>query len=465
MNKYQKELEKTFTIVSNYLDGLHQTESNVIKYRPPKELSTIVDLAIPQNGVSFEKILNSAEQYLTYATKTSHKNFSNQLFGGFNFPAFLGDLLTSLTNTSMYTYEVAPLATLMEIEIVKKMCSFVGFPNGSGQFVTGGSNANLLALLCARNKVIPGAKESGYRANTPLVIFTSDQAHYSFFKAANLLGIGTDYVVKVKTDHRGSMIPNELEREIQIQKQKGNLPFFVAATAGTTVLGAFDPIEEIAGMAENYGLWFHIDGAYGGSALLSKKHKFLLKGCEKADSFTWDPHKMMTIPLICSVILIKDKSLLLETCSSEGTGYLFHEHENKDFDLGPMSLQCGRRVDSLKLWFSWKYYGDCGYEKRINKLFELANYASKFIENHKNLELVRPRQSVNVCFRYIPEVQADLNQFNLCLRDQLAKGGKCLLNYSRIDGKVILRLVFVNPEVTESDLDKIFELILDQGRA
>ena len=463
MSADQEILQAVFNLVSDYLEELPKPDGKVVNYKDPQALRKIFDLAIQPQGIALEDIPSILEKYLAYSVKTGHGYFSNQLFGGMNLPAFLGDLITSLSNTSMYTYEVAPIATLMEIELIKKMNSFVGFEVGSGQFVTGGSNANLVALLCARNKVNPKVKNFGLHIEKPLTMFVSDQSHYSFLKAANVLGIGMNNVVKVKTDNHGAIIPEDLDHQIQISRDRGNKPFFVAATAGTTVLGAFDPIEDIAEIAEKHRLWFHVDGAYGGSVLLSKKHKHLLKGSEKADSFAWDPHKMMTIPLICSVILIRKKNLLLETCSSDGTEYLFHEHENKDYDLGPMSLQCGRRVDSLKLWLSWKYYGDMGYEKRIDKLFKLAEYASQIISNHKNLELIRPPQSLNVCFRYIPEKPTDLNAFNLNLRNSLVKDGKSLLNYSYIDRKVTLRLVFVNPDVDESDIDEIFRIIYRKG--
>ena len=460
-----KYLDAMLKLISKYIKTINDSHSSVIDYQSPEDLKEAFDLPISEVGTSFDEIISAAESYLDKSVKTTNKFFFNQLYGGFNIIAILGEILASLTNTSMYTYEVAPLATLIEKELIGKMNACVGFHHGTGQFVTGGSNANLIAVLCARNKAIPGTKEKGLRLEKSLTMFVSDQAHYSFLKAANVLGIGADNVILVKTDDNGRMLIEALEKEICESIQQGKKPFFVAATAGTTVQGAFDPINEVANIARKYDLWLHVDGALGGSALLSRKHRSLLKGCEIADSFTWDPHKMMTIPLVCSVILVKDKAILSQTCSSGGTEYLFHDYENQAYDLGPMSLQCGRRVDALKLWLSWKYYGDLGYEVRIDRLFELTEYASEVVLNETHLELMHPTQSVTVCFRYIPNGNGDFNEFNLRLRDRLIKSGKSMINYSYLDGHIILRLVFVNPEVNTSDVDILFKNLLKIGKS
>ena len=460
-----KYLDALLKLISKYIKTINDSHSLVIDYQSPEDLKEAFDLPISEVGTSFDEIISAAESYLDNSVKTTNKFFFNQLYGGFNIIAILGEIITSLTNTSMYTYEVAPLATLIEKELIGKMNGCVGFHHGTGQFVTGGSNANLIAVLCARNKAIPGVKENGLRLEKALTMFVSDQAHYSFLKAANVLGIGADNVILVKTDDNGRMLIEALEKEICESIQQGKKPFFVAATAGTTVLGSFDPINEVANIAKKYDLWLHVDGALGGSALLSRKYRYLLKGCEIADSFTWDPHKMMTIPLVCSVILVKDYAILPQTCSSDGTDYLFHDYENQAYDLGPMSLQCGRRVDALKLWLSWKYYGDLGYEARIDRLFELTEYASEVVLNETRLELMYPIQSVTVCFRYIPKENEDFNEFNLRLRDRLIKSGKSMINYSYLDGHIILRLVFVNPEVDTSDVDIFFNNLLKIGKS
>jgi len=463
MSERDEILAKALQLVVRYLEESSAPETLVVKYQNSDFLKTKLDFSIPENGVSTDEFLALLETYLTYSVRTGHKQFFNQLFSGFSLPGFLGEIFTSLTNTSMATYELAPLATLMEQELLQKMNSLVGFNQGEGIFVTGGSNANLIAMLCARNKAIPEVKQQGLQSS-PLALFVSDQAHYSFLKAANVLGIGINNVIKVESDCHGRMMPLKLEMAIKECLRAGKKPFFVGATAGTTVLGAFDPLVEIYEVVEKYALWFHIDGSWGGAALLSRKYKYLLAGSQLADSFTWDSHKLMGIPIICSALLVKSQETLYPACSSNDTDYLFHDYQDSTYDFGLKSLQCGRKVDSLKLWLSWQYYGQQGYEEKINWLFEIAEYATQKVKNCLELELMASTQFLNICFRYISDNVSNLNQFNLELREKLVKSGRSLVNYSYLNGQVVIRLVVANPEITRADIDQFFENFLEIGR-
>jgi len=426
----------------------------------PRELFAKLDLEITETGCSRTELYRFIDLYLKYAVRTGHAQFLNQLWSGFTLPGFLGDIITSLTNTSMYTYEVAPVATLLEKALIRKMGLLAGFSDPEGIFMTGGSNGNLIAMMIARNRALPEIKQRGFTAAADLVVFVSDQAHYSFEKAANVLGLGTAQVFKVKSDDRGSMIPEALERGIEQSLSAGRRPFFVAATAGSTVLGAFDPCEQIAAIARKHDLWLHVDGSLGGTVILSPKQRDLLKGLEQADSFVWNPHKLMGLPITCSVILLKEKGHLFRTNSTAGTEYIFHEDEFGAYDMGPYSLQCGRRVDVLKLWLSWMYYGDLDYAYRIDRFFELAAYLEQKIADHPRLELMAPRTSINVCFRYSPENGQDINDFNLRLRQKLAVDGICMVNYSYLQEKLVLRPVIANHELVRSDIDRFFENLL-----
>jgi glutamate/tyrosine decarboxylase-like PLP-dependent enzyme len=410
--------------------------------------------------VSFEEILKEIEKYLKFSVNTSHSQFFNQLFSGLNLPAFAGDICASLTNTTMATFEAAPVATLIEETLVSKMCGLMGFEAGEGILVSGGSQANMIATLCARNSLLPQVKRSGLTSNKKLVMFVSDQSHYSFHNAANILGIGAKNVIKVKSDSYCRMIPGELEKSIRSSIRAGNTPFFIGATAGTTVLGAFDPLHAIAPIAKKYKIWFHVDACFGGSVILSSPYRHLLAGCDLADSIAWDPHKMMCVPLICSVILVKKKGTLYKTCSASGTEYLFHQEKDSLHDLGRMSLQCARRVDALKLWLSWKFHGDKGYDRIITNLFELADYATQFVNRHSRLELLAPRNSVSVCFRYVVKKRIQSNHFTIALRDQLHKTGKSLVNYASIHNHVAIRLMITNPHLTKKDIDHFFNNLL-----
>lgn len=455
-------LNASFEKIKNYIDKNKDNSLPVVEFKKPSELKTIIDFPIQQSGVTEAEFLNLIDKYLEYSVRTGNKQFLNQLYSGFNFPAFIGEVFTALANTSMYTYEVAPVATTIETEMIKLMNSYAGYTDGDGLFVSGGSNANLVAMFSARNKILPESRFEGYDRTQKLVAFVNEQAHYSFETAANVLGIGAKNVIKVKADNNGKLIPSELENEIINAINRGEKPFFVAATCATTLLGAYDPINEMSEICKKYNIWLHADGSFGGSLILSKKHSHLMKGIEQTDSFAWNPHKLMNIPLICSVILVKKRETLQQNITDINTDYIFHEIDAIE-DLGKKSIQCGRKVDAVKLWFAWKYFGIEGYEKRIDNLINVASYAESIVKEHSKLELLSERQSFSICFRYIPSVATDLNKFNLELREKLRKSGKSIVNYGYIGKQLAIRLITANGELQLSDIDLFFSNLLTEA--
>jgi glutamate/tyrosine decarboxylase-like PLP-dependent enzyme len=359
----------------------------------------------------------------------------------------------------MYTYEVAPVATEIEREMIRLMNSYTGYVKGDGIFLTGGSNANLNAMLSARNRIFPDGRFNGIDKNLKLKAFINEHAHYSFETAANVIGIGARNVVKVKADSNGRMIPFELEKAIEQSIANGETPFFVGATCATTLLGAFDPLDQIAPICQKHNIWFHADGTFGGSIILSPKHQHLFNGIEQTDSFAWNPHKLMNIPLVCSVLLVKRAGTLHHNITDINTDYIFHDIDEVE-DLGKKSIQCGRRVDAVKLWFAWKYFGKEGYVKRIDNLMDVAQYAEEIVNRTQQLELLAPRQSLNICFRYVPKSAADLNAFNLKVREGLRKSGKSIVNYGYIGKTLAIRLVIANAEIEKTDIEQFFENLL-----
>ena len=457
--------QRAIDLVNSYISSNTNPETKVAHHLHPEILRSQIDLTLPENGSTLDALYETIEQYLTYSVRTGHRQFFNQLWSGFTLPGLLGELFACLANTSMYTYEVAPVATLMEKELIKILGGICGFENPEGLFVTGGSNGNLQAMMIARNRALPHVKSEGYNNAAELIAFVSEEAHYSFEKSANVLGLGSSNLRKIKTDDTGRMIPEELAMAIEQSLQKGKQPFFIAATAGTTVKGAFDPLEEIASIARQHDLWFHVDGALGGTVILSARHKNLLTGLEKADSFIWNAHKLMGLPLICSILLVREKGHFLKTNSVSGTDYIFHDEAYGAYDLGPMSLHCGRRVDALKLWLSWKYYGSKGYEERVDRFFELAAFAEDIVNQTPSLELMAPRSSVNICFRYIPNTSEDIDKFNLRLREELARKGKALVNFARVGENVAIRLVIANHEHRHEDLSLFFDNLIQTAKS
>lgn len=448
----EKLLNNIHLKVIEYLNDI-----DIKPYKTEKEIRSEIDLSIG-NSSDLNQIKCLFDKYLEYSTKTNSPQFYNQLFSGFSTTGYIGELLSTITNNSMYTYEMSPVATLIEIELLNKMSGLIGYKNGGGTFVPGGSSGNHIAMLAARHYCMPKVMSSGLFGVSPMTIFVSRDCHYSMIKSANQLGIGTDNIIKVDVDEDGRMIPDTLDQAIQSSLNIGSIPFFVGATAGTTVRGCFDPIQEIARICKKYNIWFHIDASWGGSVLLSKKHRNLMIGCDQSDSVTWCTHKAMAQPLMCTAILFKNPSILESLNDVAGTEYLFHNKDTKEPDLGKHSLQCGRRVDVLKLWFTWKYYGDSKYGENIDHLFDMAKYAELKVIKSKILNLVSDVNYLNICFQIQPDGIniSQVGSFTVAVRDELFKNADAMVNYAEIDGKTCMRLVTANYDLSTMHIDQLF---------
>ncbi|OUS30061.1 glutamate decarboxylase ['Osedax' symbiont bacterium Rs2_46_30_T18] len=428
------------------------------------ELQETLDISLNNQGVDTEQLVCAAKAYLEYNPDVSQVAFYKLLYSGLNTPALLGDWVTSLSNATMHTYQVSPVATLMELELIKQWNNLVGFTQGDGVMVSGGSQANLIAMLLARHKRCPDIKTKGLQGQT-LVAFVSDQAHYSSLKAANVLGIGSDNLIAVSSDDQGRLDPQALEFAIQSALAKGHTPFFVGLTAGTTVIGAYDPIQPSSLIAKKYDLWLHVDGAWGAPVLFSSEHRHLLADSELADSVTWDAHKLMNVPVTAAVILVKQSGLLRQACSGGGGDYLFHSDENEAYNLGERSIQCGRRADALKVWMSWKAIGSQGFSDKIDHLFDCKTHCVEQIESISELQMLAPAAYLNVLFRYQPSEELDeqqLRQLNIAICKKLKAQGT-YIDYATYKGRSGIRLILANSDCQRSDIDDMLLACISAG--
>jgi len=456
---------RLLTVLESYRAS--QNDGKVVEYRSPTELAKILDLHGPEKKGDWGSIFEWVEKYLTYSVKTNHPAFVNRMWVGANLPSVVGEIVAAVTNTSACTYESAPVSTLVEKYMIEQMLDVVGFVQGEGQMTTGSSNANMIAMMSARNIWNSNVKVDGLSGQKKLYAFVGADSHYSMDKAANILGIGTGQLVKVDLNENGEMIPEALRRGIEKVIAEGGEPFFVSATAGTTVRGAYDPIEPLVELRKEFGFWLHVDGAWGGASVLSPrlKQKYL-KGLEEADSFTCDFHKMLGSSLMCNILLINKRMHTLGAVLSAGDGsYLFRDEEvNEVEDFGTVSLQCGRRVDSLKWFLDWKFFGREGLAKRVEGYLELCEYAESIVVKSDELEMVAPRTSYNICFRY-KVAEKDANRFNLALRTKLYQEGVSLVGVAYIDGKMVMRLLVTNPDAIKGDVDNFFSHVIEIGNS
>lgn len=429
---------------------ISEEENNPVADRiEANELYKTIDLSLNNNPMVDEEFKNTLKDVLVSTPKTATNLFFNQLFGGRQSKAILGDLLAVMLNNSMYTYKVAGPQVGIEQEIIRKSCDLVGYgAESNGTFPTGGSMSNYMALVMARDKKDPECKNSGITKR--LIAYTSAESHYSNAKNASFTGIGRSNVRYIQADSRGRMMVDKLEEQIQADLAEGFVPTYVNATAGTTVLGAFDPIEEIADITEKYNIWLHVDGAYCGGVIFSDKYRHLTKGVERSDSFSYNAHKMLGTPLTCSIILVRDKKNLGASFNNEAS-YLY-QTDGDDFNLGKTSFQCGRRNDALKFWTLWKSVGTSGLEKIIDQQFDLADVARDYVNSNSDYTVYSYDDSISICFNY-----KNIDPMDLCTA--LYEHQITVVGFGSFHGEVFIRLVTINATNSAVDIQNFFKVM------
>ncbi|XP_038130832.1 acidic amino acid decarboxylase GADL1-like [Cyprinodon tularosa] len=470
-------LQKSMAIIlEDAVKKAVDVRQKVCEWRSPEELKDLLDLELREDGESETKILQRCRDAIRYSVKTTHPHFFNQLYAGLEPYSMAASFITEALKPSVYTYEVSPVFTLMEDAVLRKIIQVLGWEEGDGIFNAGGSMSNMYAMNLARYRCFPEIKEHGNSAAPQLVVFTSQECHYSISKAAALMGIGTKNVIVVPADKRGKMIPSALEEQIKSAKNEGAVPFMVNATAGTTVLGAFDPIDEIADICEKYKMWLHVDACWGGAVILSNKHKHLMKGIQRVNSVAWNPHKMLMACLQCSAFLVRDKTRLLQHCHSARASYLFQQDKFYDlsYDTGDKSVQCSRKPDAFKFWLMWKALGTRELEHRVDRALVMARYLAEQMKKREGFKLLMEPEFANVCFWYIPPSLRDLpdcpefwkklHNVAPLIKERMMKKGSMMVGYQPHGGRAnFFRMVVISPQVSKQDMDFVLDEIHSLG--
>ena len=429
-----------------------EEEKNPVAERiDSNKLYESVDLSLNDAAMIDDEFKNLLRDVIISTPKTATNLFFNQLFGGRQSKAVLGDLLAVILNNSMYTYKVAGPQVGIEQEIIRQSCDLIGYGSKSnGTFPTGGSMSNYMALVMGRDAKDPSCRLNGM--TKPMVIYTSKESHYSNSKNASFAGIGRNNIRYIEADSKGRLIPEKLEEQILEDLQNDKIPTYVNATAGTTVLGAFDPIDKIADITEKYKIWLHVDGAYCGSVIFSDNYNHLVKGVERSNSFSYNAHKMLGTPLTCSIILVNDKKYLHDSFSNDAD-YLY-QTDGDDFNLGKTSFQCGRRNDALKFWTLWKSIGTKGLKKIVEQQFDLANVALDYIRSNPNYTLYSFDDSISICFNY-----KNIEPMALCTA--LYEHQITVVGFGSFKEDTFIRLVTINANNEKQDILNFFKVLED----
>eukprot|EP01012_Entosiphon_sulcatum_P051132 TRINITY_DN70201_c0_g1_i1.p1 TRINITY_DN70201_c0_g1~~TRINITY_DN70201_c0_g1_i1.p1 ORF type:complete len:505 (+),score=64.17 TRINITY_DN70201_c0_g1_i1:22-1536(+) len=476
-----------------YLDSLTDRTQPTVRLASPEDIeqalaATGVPLHIPDGAAprtDMAPLLATCEQILRFAVRTGHPHFLNQLYAHSDPVAISGEWLSAVASTDVSGFDDAPPQALIEAAVVRKFGRCVGgeYAANSGRgceglFVPGGSIANTYALLLARYKADPEVRNRGVFGAPRLVAFTSAQSHYSYVKAMMLLGLGRENLVAVPCDACGNMLVDRLREAVSEAIKAGGIPFFVGATAGTTVTGGFDPIPALRAVCEAEKMWLHVDASWGGACLLSRC-RYLLDGIEKADSIVWNFHKVMSVPVQASCFITRHVGLLQECNGLEAE----EEHGQTDLHFGKISLHDGRRADAIKVWLTWHACGDVGWKRRMDHSADLAEYFERRVRELPNFQMVVPRVWINVCFWYLPpsitrehpefdfetasdELKGRLGTVAPKIKARMQQLGLPLVGYQPLGGLPnFFRVVFPGAGVNvPGDVDFVLESIHAQGK-
>jgi L-2,4-diaminobutyrate decarboxylase len=365
--------------------------------------------------------------------------------------AALADLLVSVTNNSTAVWEMSPIGTVIEKEVVRWLADRAGYPEQSlGTAVSGGSAANLTGLLAARSRWLADDANAGRQ---PMLV-TSMDAHYSVARAAAIMGIPAANVLNVATDAQFRMDVDALEDALAtIEARDDASVLAIVATSGSTATGAFDRLDEIALLRDRYRTWLHVDAAHGASALFSEKLAPLLRGLALSDSFSWDPHKMMWMPLSLGTILVRD-GLWLRRAFEADAPYLFHAAAEAE-NLGQMTIQCSKRADAIKLWLLLRAQGTAPIHEALDRVTAITRYLYGKLSEADDFEPLHEPQLNILCFRK----RGLSNEETDSLRERLVRSGRAWITSTVLRGERVLRVTMMNPRTEERHVDALIEAL------
>jgi aromatic-L-amino-acid/L-tryptophan decarboxylase len=409
---------------------------------------TALNNPLPETGEDPDKVLD--EVFREMVDKGFHVPSANY-FGLMNpTPTYIGVMAEALVaglNPQLATVKRSQLASKIEHETVRWIGERVGWPGEfNGTFTSGGNEANFSGLALALAWKFPHVIEEGVASiGAQPVLYASAEAHHSLDKSAGLLGVGRKALRRIPVNENVQLDSRLMEQVIKADIVSGKKPFCVIATTGTTNTGAVDDLVDLAEICRRYGLWLHIDGAYGGSAILSDQHRNLLRGIEQADSITIDPHKWMAMPLAAGIILTCHPEML-ERAFAVAAPYMPKASESKGLDNSRISTQWTRRMNSLKLWLTFRVHGRKAYEEHIDRQLSLAGTFASWIGASEHFELAAPQTLPIVAFRFRSATlsRQQLAEAHARIVEEVTGDGRRWISDTVVNGNSVLRMMVVS---------------------
>jgi aromatic-L-amino-acid decarboxylase len=452
--------------IAEYFDNIDDLP--VLAAIEPGDLKAKLPSAPPEQGEQMEAIISDLDRLIVPAlTHWSHPSFFAYFATSTSGPGIFGELLSAAFDNKAMLWRTSPASTELEEVVLDWLRQMMGLDSGMlGIIYDTASVSSMHAIAAAREGVEKRIREQGMsgRPDLPLLrVYVSEQAHSSIEKAVITLGLGRRGLRKIATDSEFRMDAAALADAVDEDKRNGYLPFCVVATVGTTSTSSIDPVPEIVPICEEHAMWLHVDAAYAGSAAVVPELRYLLAGCERADSLVTNPHKWLFTPFDLSVLYCR-RTELLKRAFSLVPEYLRTPEQEKVRNGSDYGIQLGRRFRALKLWMVMRYFGHAGLAARIREHCRLAQLFASWVKDSADWELMAPVPLGLVCFRACPKQNADLDALNEAIMHRVNASGRALLSHTRLHDKFTLRLSIGNIRTTEQHVRQVWELLNENLR-
>ncbi len=444
------------------------------------------DAPLPEEGLSVQEIVADCRTLIDASRHNGHPRFFGYVASPSTPVGAYADLFTSALNSNVTAWRSAPAATEVERTVVGWLSRLVGFGDAAqGLLTSGGSMANLTALVIAHRSRAGRdiAREGLWNSDAPMILYASDQVHLSIPKAADIMGLGRNQVRIVASDAAFRLDVRALREAIERDANRGLKPFCVVASAGTVATGAMDPLADIAEVARENNLWFHIDGAYGAFGAMDERKRPLFDGLASADSLSLDAHKWLYAPLDCGCLLFRDAAQARAAFSPHEADYIkVHEEEEREaFAFWDYGVELSRRARALKIWMMLRYYGTRRLAAAIAEDNALAEYWAEQVRASGDFELLAPVELSICCFRYMPpawraqfereasekesaHLESELDALNARIMHTVQRGGRAYISNATLGGRFALRACITNFRTTRADVDRTLDIIRDAAR-
>ena len=450
--QFRRLAQRVADLAAEYLESLPARETFPTQ-ASGEEVKQVFDVPLPLQGAG-EAALDQLADVLRFSRPPSPRFFGYVLGSGDPVGA-TADLLASVLNQNVTAWRSGPASVTIERTVVRWLAEAIGCGNFTGSLTGGGSSANLMGLMMARESRQP-ANDDGAQGG---VVYASSEVHMSIAKAMALLGLGHRNLRLIPVDRDFRMETGELERAIELDRKDGKSPMAVVASAGTVNTGAIDPLERISAIARAHGLWMPVDGAYGALAALAAPDKF--RGLDLADSLSLDPHKWLYQPLDCGCLLFRDAAPAQRAFAHSGDyAKSLYSDPIEGFAFFEESMELSRRFRALKVWLSLRYHGLETFRQAMLRDLQHAHMLANIVRESPDLELLAPIELSAVCFRH----RGGDDKFNEALLKRVVRRGRIFISNATINGKFALRACFVNHRTTDADVRAVVDEVLAAAR-